>query len=356
MRIVQLIDSLNPGGAERMAVNIATILSDKIAFSGLVTTREEGDLSKSIDKKVAYIFLNRKKVLDVKALLKMRNFLIQNRVEYLHAHSSSWFFAFLCKLVIPKLKLIWHDHYGNSEFLENRKNIQLLHFVSNYFEVIFSVNEQLREWAQKNLNCKRVFFLPNFYLNQTNQINTTFLKGNEGKRIVCLANLRPQKDHFFLLKIAIEIITKYPDWTFHLVGHDFNDSYSQNLKSEIKKANLEKNVFIYGSCNDISFILEQADIGILTSSSEGLPVALLEYGCNKLPVVITNVGEISSVIIQNKSGFLVDHNDIVKFVDCLNNLIQDVKLREKMGQELQNFVSNNFSYVSFINLYFKYLK
>ena len=42
MRIVQLIDSLDAGGAERMAVNYANALSEKITFSGLVATRKEG--------------------------------------------------------------------------------------------------------------------------------------------------------------------------------------------------------------------------------------------------------------------------------------------------------------------------
>lgn len=63
MRIVQIIDSLEVGGAERMAVNYANALSGKISFSGLVVTRKEGDLRSKIDKKVDYLFLNKKKQL-----------------------------------------------------------------------------------------------------------------------------------------------------------------------------------------------------------------------------------------------------------------------------------------------------
>ena len=48
MRIVQLIDSLDAGGAECMAVNYANALSDTIAFSGLIATRKEGVLKQEI--------------------------------------------------------------------------------------------------------------------------------------------------------------------------------------------------------------------------------------------------------------------------------------------------------------------
>ena len=57
MRIVQLIDSLDAGGAERMAVNYANALQSKIEFSGLVTTRKEGGLKEQINPKVSYLFL-----------------------------------------------------------------------------------------------------------------------------------------------------------------------------------------------------------------------------------------------------------------------------------------------------------
>ncbi len=69
MRILQIIDSLEIGGAEKMAVNYANALTDKVEFSGLVATRKEGNLKSHINQKVNYLFLNRKKFFDVKAVL-----------------------------------------------------------------------------------------------------------------------------------------------------------------------------------------------------------------------------------------------------------------------------------------------
>ena len=50
IRVIQLIDSLEPGGAERMAVTIANGLLEEVGFSGLVTTRLEGGLKTTINE------------------------------------------------------------------------------------------------------------------------------------------------------------------------------------------------------------------------------------------------------------------------------------------------------------------
>lgn len=68
IRVIQLIDSLEPGGAERMAVTIANGLTEQVAFSGLVTTRLEGGLKSTINEKVGYAFLNKKKQLTLRHL------------------------------------------------------------------------------------------------------------------------------------------------------------------------------------------------------------------------------------------------------------------------------------------------
>ena len=64
MRIVQIIDSLEAGGAERMAINYANSLSKNISFSGLVVSRKEGLLVNQIDQKVSYLFLKKRKTID----------------------------------------------------------------------------------------------------------------------------------------------------------------------------------------------------------------------------------------------------------------------------------------------------
>ena len=351
MRIVQIIDSLEAGGAERMAVNYANVLIDTIDFSGLVATRAEGALQSKLDKRVPYLCLKKTKALDFKALFKLRQYVTVNQVTHIHAHSTSFFIAFLLKMTLPRIRLIWHDHYGNSDFLANRSKLELKIMIP-FFDGVITVNQKLKTWAAENKLSKNIIYLPNFPSKQDEMVVLpTILKGIQDKRIVCLANLRLQKNHFLLLDVASELKKSHPEWTFHLVGKDFEDDYSRQIKEEIGVLNLEKNVFIYGSKKDIDAILEQATIGVLTSQSEGLPVSLLEYGMHKKPVVVTDVGEISALIHHTINGFVVSSNDKTAFYNALVKLIENNTLKNSLGEALYQEIVNNYSELGVINNY-----
>ena len=192
--------------------------------------------------------------------------------------------------------MIWHNHSGASINLSGIK-MKVLRFCSKYFNTIISVNEDLVAWANKKLKSKKAIYLPNFVNFDKEVIPLQEkLKGEEGKRIVCLANLRNPKGHHFLIESFISVQKEIPQATLHLIGKDFNDEYSNTLKVLIKEHQLEENVFIYGQLSNPESVLEQCDIGVLASSSEGLPMALLEYGRAKLAVVVTDVGYCSEVV------------------------------------------------------------
>jgi glycosyltransferase involved in cell wall biosynthesis len=355
MRIIQIIDSLEAGGAERMAVSYANALADTIDFSGLVVTRKEGPLLNQIDEKVSYLFLNKKGLIDFKAVLRLRRFVKQHKVTHVQAHSTSFFLAFLVKLSCPLLQLIWHDHYGDSEFL-NKRPIQVLRMTLPFFSRIVSVNQKLKEWTEQKLKFKNVIYLPNFAVKENAVLADTILKGMEGKRIVCLANLREQKNHFLLLDVAKKLKESHPDWTFHLVGKDFEDDYASKIKQGIQEFDLENTVFIYGTKQDVANILNQSEIAILTSKSEGLPVALLEYGLNKKAVVVTNVGEIPRLIQDGMNGLIVGAHNEIGFYNALVYFIENEKKRIDCGYALHHTILANYSSESVLKQYLNWLK
>lgn len=355
MRILQIIDSLDAGGAERMAVNYANSLAKQVEFSGLVVTRKEGALLNQINKKVSYLYLNKKGIIDLKAVFALRKFVNYNKVEIVHAHSTSFFMAFLLKLTNLSVRLIWHDHYGDSEFLSKRPSLSLK-VILPFFSGVIVVNQKLKIWVEQKLQMMNVVYLPNFPSADNEISKQTVLSGINGKRIVSLANLRVQKNHLLLLEVAKIMKESHPDWTFHLIGKDFEDDYSKQIKNLVLDYNLEKTVFFYGSRNDIKYILEQSTIGILTSKSEGLPVALLEYGLYEKPVVVTNVGEIPLVIENGRNGFLVETNSTQLFYDSVVNLINDDCLLSDFGKALKKTISTNYSEEAVINQYLKWLK
>ncbi|WP_343695557.1 glycosyltransferase [Flavobacterium sp.] len=342
MRILQLIDSLESGGAERMAVNYANTLAKKISFSGLTATRKEGELIHQIDKNVSYLFLNKKRKIDLKAIFKLRKYIVENKITIIHAHSSSFFTAVLVKLTLLKIKIVWHDHYG-TRFKESWKENKVLIPLSVFFSSIFVVNYQLRDWSQKKMLCKRVVFIPNFAIKENNVDEITNLKGVDGKRIVFLANLKNPKNHILMLKAFLDLKLQESEWTLHLIGRDYFDEYSVLLKNFIDSNKLEKHIHLYGERKDIQFILSQAEIGVLTSTEEGFPVTLLEYATNKLGVVSTNVGFCPEVIKNEITGLLFNPLNDFELKNQLQKMINDKVFRKDMADKLKVLGDNNYS-------------
>jgi glycosyltransferase involved in cell wall biosynthesis len=354
MRIVQIIDTLTIGGAEKMAVNYANSLAKRIEFSGIIATREEGVLKKQLTDKVGYLFLRKKRVLDFAAFWRLRKYCKVNKIDYVHAHGSSYFSAFFLKLIYPKIQLIWHNHHGLSESLSGKK-LYVLKMASYFFKGNIAVNKNLENWAKNNLNCKNVIYLPNFTNVDIRSDENTILHGNEGKRILCLANLRFQKNHFLLLEIAEKLKVSHPDWSFHLVGNDLNDEYSKRIKTIIKDKDLN-NIFIYGTKNDTTNIIKQSEITILTSDIEGLPVAIIEYGLLSKATVATAVGEIPLLIKNDENGFVVPAKDSNRFFEVLIKIIDDEDLRKKIGENLHKTISETNSEISVLDNYLAWLE
>lgn len=341
IRVAQIIDSLHAGGAERIAVNYANALSKEKVYSALVTTRQEGTLKTQILHPENYLFLQKKSTVDFKAILNLRNFVLQNKISILHVHGSSFFIAFLVKLLCWKLQLLYHEHNGERIKQSFWKNMPLF-FCLLFFSKIIVVNKQLLQWYQ-NYGYKSVSYFPNFGTLEDASNEKTILHGKDKKRIVCLANLRNPKNHILLLETFANIVAKFPEWTLHLIGKNKEDSYYANLLAKIEELHLENSVFFYGARNDIGCILEQSSIGVLCSTYEGFPVTLLEYGLAGLPVVCSDVGYCSDIIMHQKTGLLFPSNNAKSFTEQLEKLIASEQERIKYSQELLNHVETNFS-------------
>ena len=355
MRILQLIDSLQVGGAERMAVNYANALADRIPFSGLVASRKDGVLKSHLHENVPFFCLYKKYAIDIQAILKLRAFCKNEKITWIHAHGTSYFTAFLLKLIYPKIKIVWHEHFG-ARSSESAIRNKALWFCVKFFSGIIVVNHELENWCKLELQFQQVLYLPNYTIINAKEKATTSLKGINGKRILYLANLRHPKNHKLLVEVALKIRQNHPEWSFHFVGKDLEDDYALEVKDLIKKNKLEDTVFIYGLKGDIDHIIDQTSIGVIASSSEGLPVSLLEYGLHGKPVVVTSVGEIPLIIQQNLNGFVVPSENKTLFYDALLELIEKPKMRIDFGKKLRHTILENHSQEAIIEKYLNWLK
>jgi glycosyltransferase involved in cell wall biosynthesis len=341
-KILQLIDSLSSGGAERVAVNLANALADIDYDVKLCTTRTGGVLKNEIAPNVGYFSLNRKFRFDIHAFFRFVKYIQNEKIQIIHAHTSSLFFAVFSKLFVPSVKVIWHEHCG-AYAIQNR-SIFLYKWFARKIDAIIVVNNDLTNWIISKVKVPkhRVWYLPNFIVNSKK--GTTFeVPGKKGYRIVSVANLRPPKDQLTLLRAMNIVIVTEPDAHLFLLGANKDEAYANALWRELANLHLESNVTWMGSINDVQSYLKNCDIAVLSSSSEGLPLALLEYGLAGLPVVATRVGDCPIVLEHGEAGILLEPGDFTALSQNILILLSDKKLREDLGIKLHNIVLEKYS-------------
>ncbi|SHG65970.1 Glycosyltransferase involved in cell wall bisynthesis [Salegentibacter echinorum] len=339
LRVLQLIDSLRPGGAERLTVDLANGLAGKVGFSAVCASRIEGGFKKDLKKEVGYIFLNKKSSVDMGAIFRLKKYIKTNKIELLHAHGTSVFMGCIQKILNPKLKLIWHDHYGNRIDNENFTAF-LLKICSLFFDGIICVNKELLSWSKEQLFSKKLRYIPNF-VSAKYHCKRSNLNVNQKITIVQLANLKTPKNHLVSLKAFKIIVGRTPDCQLVLVGKGYNDVYSEEIKRYIQRENLQDKVFLKGQQTELKSYLKDAHIGILSSDSEGLPISLLEYGLAGLPVVCTNVGDCEKVV--GEFGKLVPKNDPKALAAAILSYLDNPEMMKTDAEKFQQQVIDNYS-------------
>ena len=350
MRILQLIDTLEPGGAERMAVNSSNLLTENKFEVLLCAARAKGAFANQVNSLVKVECLHKRHVLDIRAFFKLYSIVKKNKIQIIHAHSSSVIWATLLKLIRPNVKVIWHDHYGSR--LTDKKNI-IYKSLAPFIYAIITVNQTLYDWSQKNMNIKNkknILMLNNFPV-----LNNQFSKkkDNELINIVLLANLREEKDHLNFFKAFAIIKDKIAPQQVKIncAGLYWDNEYFQQIIDFIEKEKLTSKVTFLGSVENVSKLLSNSTIGVLTSISEGLPVSLLEYGYASLPVIVTDVGQCAEVVHYGECGIVVPPSAPQEMAKALLDLINNPQKRVELGVALKERIEKEYGAKNFLKAY-----
>ena len=115
------------------------------------------------------------------------------------------------------------------------------------------------------------------------------------------------------------------------------------------------NIRFLGWQNEIERVLAASDLVILTSLNEGTPVALIQAQIAGIPVVATDVGSTREVMRPGETGFCLPFS-VKEFMNCINALYSNQKLRHEFGFSAQKFAQAKFSLNSMVDAHSKIYK
>ncbi len=340
--VMHITDTLDSGGAERMAVNLVNHLPRDRYKVFLCTTRRDGVLADQVADEVERLRLERTGRFDLHAISKLRSFIATHDIRVLHAHNTSLFIALVAAAFPPYPAVIWHHHTGRYAMEDRAARIYRL--VARRISRVITVNQELAEWTHRRLGipAQQIQYIPNFVGNTPSQPPVE-LPGEKGKRIVCVANIHPDKDHSTLLRAMSRVLQRVPDAHLLLAGEARNANYLKTVTTELVRLGLSKNVTLLGQQTNIPQVLDACDIGVLSSVSEGLPMALLEYGMAGLAVAATEVGQCAEVLDFGNAGVTVPKSDPDRLADALVSLLESSELRHEFGNRLRTRVREKYS-------------
>ncbi|HIF9340944.1 TPA: glycosyltransferase family 4 protein [Photobacterium damselae] len=162
-----------------------------------------------------------------------------------------------------------------------------------------------------------VVIIPDSYskLPESNEENERLNQFGDKFIVSHIANVLPIKNHKLTLEIARKITNK--NILFLIVG-DGPELFG--LKDEYKHLD---NVVFWGHTPYISNILKRTNVIILPSFSEGLGSIILEGYRYGIPAVASNVGGIPDILINNKTGFLIEKNDVDSYITAIERIYSD---------------------------------
>lgn len=339
--VLHVIDALDPGGSERVALNLLNAAPRDRFVPYVCMTRREGALAGELSPDVKRLCLGRCRALDIGAALRLRRFVQENEIRVIHAHSTSGYLCAVIASTLPAVKFVWHVHCGR---YANEDRAFPFRSISRAADGVIVVNRELERWARTRLalDTGRIWRLPNAVWEDDSATPAAALPGVPGRRVIAIANIRPQKAPLNLIA-AIDIVRRrIPDVHLIMAGAESDPALAARVRHEIAERGLDSTVSLFGMRSDVSELLRGCDVGVLSSATEGLPVALLEYGAAGLPAIATRVGDCPEVIADGEDGFICEPGVPEDLAAALIRLLEDPSRRKEFGQRFANKVRQRY--------------
>lgn len=163
--------------------------------------------------------------------------------------------------------------------------------------------------------------------------------------VIVLGRLEPVKGHRYLIDALSQVVKVKPQIRCLIVGEGRS---RKELELQVKELNLESIVHFTGFQQNVWRLLNGSDAFCMPSLSEGLPYALLEAGASRLPLLVTEVGEMSKILTHEKNALLLPPKESEALAKGLIRLIDFPEECAELGNASLELVREKYSLESMV--------
>jgi len=330
MKVIQVIPSLSFAGAEVMCKNLSCELKrNGIDVSVICLYDTQTALSEQMEEAGIKIhYLGKKGGFDRSVYRKLRKILKVERPDVIHTHLH------VLKYVTPAAfglhaKILHTVHsIAQKESGSADKYVNLLSYkLCRIKPVALSTIVQQTIVDTYKIKAAKIPIVYNgVTLDRCIPKSDYSIKG--AATILHIGRFEEAKNHVGMIKGYAKYCQKHPDSRLWLVGDGDKRAEIEALVAEL---GLQENVVFWGKQSNVFEYLQKADVFILPSLYEGIPLTVAEAMGSGLPIIASNVGGIPDMIVNETHGLLIDVNEDA-LADALERMTNDVELRAKLGR------------------------
>jgi glycosyltransferase involved in cell wall biosynthesis len=266
---------------------------------------------------------------------RLRALLRRERVELVHAHSPVA--AAAARVVAGRhTRVVYTEHNVWSRYHRATRTANLVTFPRN--DHVFAVSDMVRASIRYPAPMRALPMPPLETLRhgldpaaggwEGDDVRAELGISEDAPLVGSIANFKAAKDHATLLRAAVRVRQAVPDLCLLLVGQGPLEAETRRLAAEL---GLSETVLFAGFREDARRLAAAFDVFTLSSTYEGLPIALVEAMALGRPAVVTDVGGTPEVVTDGADGLLVPPGDPAALADGLLRLLGDPELRARIG-------------------------
>ncbi|MBA3014364.1 MAG: glycosyltransferase family 4 protein [Desulfobulbaceae bacterium] len=313
INILHTIDTTGPGGAETVFVNLVKGL-DAHHFKSIAVIRGPGWVCRALQGiGIEPIFVQSKGGFNFHYLLELVKIIRKHKIDLVQSHllGSNLYCSLagmICRVPVVSTFHGFVDSSGNDRLMSLKTRL-----INAGSRKIVFVSDRLREHfvlrygfsAEKSITIYNGVDTCLFKPQRDEEIRKELGIGPEHILIGALGNIRPAKGYEYFLKAARLVYDKNPDCRFVITGEGSGLLY-ESLLTLRKDLGLGGVFFFLGFREDTAKLLNNLNIFLLSSISEGFSISTIEAMACKVPVVVTRSGGPEEIVSNGVNGITVD--------------------------------------------------
>lgn len=339
MKVIMVIPNLVVAGAEMMCASLSLELKKrKIPIVVVSLYNQRTSLTVMLEKNgVRIIYLNKHLGFDPKIIFELKRIFDREKPEIVHMHLDCIKYAAIaaCLSNVPRLIHTVHN-LAEKEAVGIAQKLNF--FIFKYLHTVpVALSPEIQESISKIYKMKKANIPIIFNGIDLSKCNVKKSYCSKKMIFVHVGRFAKQKNHEMLIDAFAQYSRSNSNSELWLIGE--GKQYDSIVKKS-KILSIEERVVFWGKRQDVLDIICNADVFVLPSLYEGVPISIIEAMGTALPIIATDVGGVSSMLDSN-SSILINCNmeELIKAMEKM----EDEDLREKLGQNAYKLATVKFS-------------